>query len=91
MSFDMRIPILAFVGLALAGCNETLPKVQVSVPNIPSELRKCVDAPRTPSGNITQRDVATYTVKLGGAYVDCKKKLSEVDNLLKDYENGQSR
>ena len=85
----IRFLLVALVGLSLTACTETLPKVQVSVPPVPAEMRQCADAPRAPKGTITQRDVAAFTVKLGASWKDCKNKLGQVDGLLKEYENAR--
>lgn len=80
--------ILTWLIVHLMGCQtKPLPTVQVTAPQVPTELRRCKDAPETPKGaSTTQRQVATYVANLGGAYRDCKDKLHRVDGLLTDFE-----
>ena len=86
----LHASILA-ISLALTACNSTpAPTVQVTAPRVPSELRHCRSAPDTPKGQYTQRDVATFTLGLAGAYRDCKNKLGQVDDLLKKQESEAS-
>lgn len=78
---------LCFVAL-LTGCANSPPqiKLQLKTVDVPVGLRHCIASPRVPKGQYTQRDVASYVVKLKASRDDCAYKLKSVDELLIENE-----
>lgn len=81
------IALFAFSGAdGSGGCDgETLPSVEQIDLNLPSELRTCKYAPRSPGQNATRRQTARYIVALYDAWKDCHGNNQQIDALYKQY------
>ena len=82
------VALLALTGAdSSGGCDgEYLPTVEQIDLNLPSELRTCKYAPRSPGKNATRRQTAKYIVALYDAWEDCHGNNKQIDNLYKQYK-----
>lgn len=82
------VALLALTGAdSSGGCDgEYLPTVEQIDLNIPSELRQCKYAPKSPGKNATRRQTAKYIVALYDAWEDCHGNNKQIDNLYKQYK-----
>ena len=73
--------------MLLPGCGTTNTKYKTLMvnPQVPEQLLTCDAAPKPPTEG-TQKDVASYILKMYKAYDDCEGNLASVSKLLKDFE-----
>jgi hypothetical protein len=82
--------ILAAICLSflLIGCdaNGAMPPIDMVEANIPTALRQCPNMPKSPGSRATNRQTAQYIVKLHRVAQECRRRSSEVDKLLVQYQ-----
>lgn len=85
-SFVTFFSILVPLAMFLSGCQSSVRTIVPDGPQIPASLLICSPKPPAPEGNITQRDVALYVVKLKAALLNCQGNLETIKDLLEKYE-----
>lgn len=68
------------------GCDQPLPTTQQIELNLPQEIRQCPYAPKSPGAGASNRQVATYLIKLRDAWSVCHGNLQDVDRLYRAWE-----
>jgi hypothetical protein len=63
------------------GCDQPLPTTQQIELNLPSEIRHCPYAPKSPGAVASRRQIATYLVKLRDAWSVCHGNVQDIDRL----------
>lgn len=70
------------------GCtNGPLPTVAQIELELPSNIRTCSKAPRSPGKNASKAQTAEYLVGLYAAWEDCGGKLSDVNRIYAKYRS----
>ena len=74
--------------MPLAACTPGMdfPTADQVEANVPTALRSCPGLPNSPGSKASNRETARYIIKLHRVAVECRKRNSEVDGLLKQYE-----
>lgn len=82
----MGLLLTCFAAPLTACQTETVYVTRLVVPQVSPAIRTCPDQPKKPTGEYTQRDVASFTAKLNAAHRACKSNLKAVDETLKSFE-----
>lgn len=70
-----------------AGCStKNVPTVEQINLNLPSKIRKCKYAPKSPGKGASKKARARYIIKLYNAWEDCSGKLSTVNKLYRKWQ-----
>lgn len=85
MRYILAVISMSFM-LAACDANGVMPPIEMVEANVPTALRQCPNMPKSPGSKASNKATAQYIVKLHRVAVECRKRNSEVDRLLKQYE-----